>query len=480
MATASGAGSNGWYFLGPSGQPEGPMTTSHIKAMVTSGSLLPSTMVWKTGMSEWATWESQQQQQPPSEAPPATSKPAVKAAVISAAPAARKPTDPEDELASFLGEISALEQEAEQAKAGGAEDGQERPESPSPEDREFIDDDGTKYRWDSTLRAFKPVEDIPAYTEEDMVFKAEDEVIPTVSQAKAAEAAGEEPLTGVKRQRAEAMQAQKDKIAKAKEEQKRKDEEKKAWFDLKKNTNVYVTGLPDDATIKEMKDVFGRCGIIKENEDRTPKIKLYTDKATGMLKGDGLVTFLREPSVELACTILDGAPLRPGGPPLSVTVAKFEMKKDHQPRKKQPAKKQKKNVVVNQEKYLGWDGFDDYKKPEQVTVILKNMFTLEQMKANPMLRAELEEDVAAECSKLGGIERLRVFTGNPEGVISIRYKQEEHAEACVKLMNGRFFGGQQVVAHMYDGHTNYNVKLQESEEEQAARLEAYTRSLEGQ
>lgn len=69
--------------------------------------------------------------------------------------------------------------------------------------------------------------------------------------------------------------------------------------------------------------------------------------------------------------------------------------------------------------------------------------------ANPNLRAELEEDVAAECSKLGRIERLRVFAGNPEGVISIRYQFEEEAEACVKLMNGRFFGGQQIEAHMY-------------------------------
>lgn len=35
--------------------------------------------------------------------------------------------------------------------------------------------------------------------------------------------------------------------------------------------------------------------------------------------------------------------------------------------------------VEHQEKHLGWDGFDDYKKAEEVTVILKHMFTLQEM-----------------------------------------------------------------------------------------------------
>lgn len=71
------------------------------------------------------------------------------------------------------------------------------------------------------------------------------------------------------------------------------------------------------------------------------------------------------------------------------------------------------------------------------------------MQADPSFRAELEEDVAFECSKLGAIERLRIFGGNSEGVISIRFKTEDAAAECIKVMNGRFFGGRQVVAHMY-------------------------------
>lgn len=48
-----------------------------------------------------------------------------------------------------------------------------------------------------------------------------------------------------------------------------------------------------------LEQVFTKCGIIKEDDEGKPRIKLYRDKGTGMIKGDGLVTYLKEPSVSI-------------------------------------------------------------------------------------------------------------------------------------------------------------------------------------
>eukprot|EP00882_Tetradesmus_deserticola_P018295 GHRQ01019653.1.p2 GENE.GHRQ01019653.1~~GHRQ01019653.1.p2 ORF type:complete len:191 (-),score=57.56 GHRQ01019653.1:1020-1592(-) len=115
-----------------------------------------------------------------------------------------------------------------------------------------------------------------------------------------------------------------------------------------------------------------------------------------MLKGDALVTYLKEPSVDLACQILDGAPLRSVGPPLSVTVARFEMKGQQYQDKNgggagaKPAaagkkagkgggrggrgggrggrggKKKQFSAAEKQARKLGWGGFDDVLPPERV------------------------------------------------------------------------------------------------------------------
>lgn len=72
-----------------------------------------------------------------------------------------------------------------------------------------------------------------------------------------------------------------------------------------------------------------------------------------------------------------------------------------------------------------------------------------------------------------------MFQYHPEGVVSVKFKDEDVAQGCIKLMDGRFFGGRQVSAGLWDGTTNYNVKKpKESIEEQAARLECFAAEIE--
>lgn len=78
------------------------------------------------------------------------------------------------------------------------------------------------------------------------------------------------------------------------------------------NTSVYVTGLPPDTTIEEMKAMFSKCGIILEDPlTQQPKIKLY-HTSTGSFKGEALVIYFKEESVQLAIDLLDESVFRPG------------------------------------------------------------------------------------------------------------------------------------------------------------------------
>lgn len=78
-----------------------------------------------------------------------------------------------------------------------------------------------------------------------------------------------------------------------------------------KNTAIYVTELPQDITTDELVAHFSKCGIIMDEiMTGKPRVKLYCNE-DGSLKGDALVVYLREESVNLALTILDESEIRP-------------------------------------------------------------------------------------------------------------------------------------------------------------------------
>ena len=55
--------------------------------------------------------------------------------------------------------------------------------------------------------------------------------------------------------------------------------------------------------------------------------------------------------------------------------------------------------------------------------------------------------------------QVKVHKGHPAGVISVRFRDAEGAAAALERMDGRFFGGRRISAVMWDGVTNYNVKV---------------------
>lgn len=113
------------------------------------------------------------------------------------------------------------------------------------------------------------------------------------------------------------------------------------------------------------------------------------------------------------------------------------------------------------------------------TVILKRMFTLEELDADATLLLDLKSDVRDECEKLGEVTNVILYDKSPEGVIAVRFREVESAAACVQLMNGRWFGGKQIEARIHDGKEKYEKsKTAEDEEEEKARIERFEKWLE--
>lgn len=91
-----------------------------------------------------------------------------------------------------------------------------------------------------------------------------------------------------------------------------------------KNTAVFVTHLPLDATQDEIVSCFSKCGLIEEDDDGEPKVKMYAAGDGDMFSGEALVVYFKEDSVNLAVNILDDTELRLGDETTRMRVQRAE------------------------------------------------------------------------------------------------------------------------------------------------------------
>jgi HIV Tat-specific factor 1 len=160
---------------------------------------------------------------------------------------------------------------------------------------------------------------------------------------------------------------------------------------------------------------------MEDLETGEAKIKIYTDDK-GVPKGDALISFFKEESVPLSIELLDEAELRPGKANTKMTIQKAVFKeKDNNnvEKKKTLAGKQKaKKKMQQMHRKLDWIEEQGGKKTEKFAkiVILKHMYTLEELDQDPTLLLELKEDVREECEKLGEVTNVILYDVSNHGI----------------------------------------------------------------
>uniref|UniRef100_A0A8C4SNY0 17S U2 SnRNP complex component HTATSF1 n=1 Tax=Erpetoichthys calabaricus TaxID=27687 RepID=A0A8C4SNY0_ERPCA len=236
-------------------------------------------------------------------------------------------------------------------------------------------------------------------------------------------------------------------------------------------------GLPPDITPDEFAEMMSKCGIImRDPVTEEFKVKLYKD-AQGNLKGDGLCCYLKKESVELAVRLIDESEIR--GYKLHVESAHFELKGEDDASKKRKKNKDYKKKLQQQQKQLDWrpekkQGESRYRF-ERV-VIIRNMFHPKDFEEDPLVLNEISEDLRTECEKFGPVKKVVIFDRHPDGVASVAFKEPEQADGCKLALHGRWFGGRQLTAELWDGVTDYQVE--ETTREREERLKGWTSFLE--
>ncbi|KAJ5180655.1 hypothetical protein N7492_003865 [Penicillium capsulatum] len=226
------------------------------------------------------------------------------------------------------------------------------------------------------------------------------------------------------------------------------------------NTAVFVTSIPLDVEFDEIRDVFSKCGVIAEEIDSgRPRVKMYMDDE-GKFKGEALVVYFRPESVNLAMQMLDETDFRLGQPgplgPMRVQPADFSFKSQQDaPTKTSMRDKQKiiKRTQKLNSKLADWDDDDPSALPDtnskfEKLVILKHMFTLQELEEDAAAILDIKEDIREECSKIGEVTNVVLYDKEVDGVVSVRFADPDAARRCVEVMDGRFFGGTRVEAYI--------------------------------
>ena len=249
---------------------------------------------------------------------------------------------------------------------------------------------------------------------------------------------------------------------------------------------IYVTGLPSDTTEEALAKHFSKAGILAlDPETQRPKMKLYRHKEPsplqGRVKGDASLCYARPESVDLALTLLDGAPFVGGdnnntkSRNIHVERAKFEQHGlQFDASRSRISNAQRKVARLAAIQATDWDEGDfngrltGGRKGLRI-IVLKGLFDPSSSSQIDEDWEDLETNVRSECEQWGVVEKITVFSKHPEGVVIVKFVQPSAASEAVKAWDGRErwrMSAGRVRAHYWDGVTDYTLRDEEQDQKE--------------
>ena len=146
----------------------------------------------------------------------------------------------------------------------------------------------------------------------------------------------------------------------------------------------------------------------------------------------------------------------------------------------------RKSLTQRNSRLADWDDDDPQVLPDTSSrwdkvVVLKHMFTLEELAKDPTAILDVKEDVREEAEKYGKVTNVVLYDKEEDGVVTIRFGNATAAEACIRAFHGRWFDKRRIEARTATGNEKFKKsKKEEGDETEKERLEGFSKFIEGE
>ena len=232
--------------------------------------------------------------------------------------------------------------------------------------------------------------------------------------------------------------------------------------------------------------------MIDQSTEGTTRIKMYADDK-GEFNGEALIVYFKKDSVAMAINLQDDYPFRLGDESSKTKVQEADMsyKKhtDGQVVKEKLVRKDKKAAERHRaemnRKLAEWSDDDDPAIAETYAVpknkwnkfaIIRKAFTLAELAEDDAAILDIKDDMRTAAEECGDVTKVVLFDKEPEGILTVRFRQFEQAEEFVKKVNGRGYSGQKLQVSLAEDRPKFKKSAKgdaSDSEDEAERLEQF-------